>query len=140
MTHRSPDQQSAGTSAGIWVTRSTVSGSQLTSVCGSDNRVINTNQPEDVSDDAALAEARRDLATQLAEIRKLLLENRDPARVTDREDAIEAVTALHAELGEQVMADRKTLRQRVKAVAGALRPVADIIGGIAALEAVVRGL
>jgi hypothetical protein len=140
MTPHPPEQQSTGTGAGISVTGSTVSGSQLTAVSGDSNRMVITNQPGGASDDAALAAAQRDLSTQLAGIRGLLLEHHDPARATDREDAIEAVTALQADLGKPMITDRKTLRQRIKALVGALRPVADIVGGIAALEAIVRGL
>jgi hypothetical protein len=140
MTPHSPEQQNTGAGAGISVTGSTVSGSQLTAVSGDSNRVVTTNQPDGKSDNAALAAAQRELSTQLAGIRELLLEHHDPARAADREDAIEAVTALQADLGKPVITDRKTLRQRIKAVTGALQPVADIIGGIAALEAIVRGL
>lgn len=140
MIHQSPEQQATGTGARISVTGSTVSGSQLTAVSGDGNRVVTTNQPQGTKDDAALAAAQLELSTQLAGIRELLLEHHDPARATDREDAIEAVTALQADLGKPVITDRKTLRQRIKALAGALQPVAEIVGGIAALEAIVRGL
>jgi len=92
------------------------------------------------SDDAALAAAQLQLSTQLAGIRELLLEHHDPVRATDREDAIEAVTALQADLGTPTIADRKTLRQRLKALLGILRPVADVMGGIAALESIMRGM
>jgi hypothetical protein len=52
----------------------------------------------------------------------------------------DATTNGQADLGKPVIPDRKTLRQRINSVTGALQPVADIIGGIAALEAIVRGL
>lgn len=140
MTSQPPEQQNTGIGAGISVTGSTISGSQLTAVSGHSNRVVTTNQPEGTNDDAALAAAQLELSSQLAGIRELLLEHHDPAAVTDREDAIEAVTALQADIGKQVITDRRTLRQRIKALVGALRPVAEIVGGIAALEAIVRGL
>lgn len=140
MTPQPPEQQNTGTGAGISVTGSTISGSQLTAVSGHSNRVVTTNQPEGTNDDSALTAAQLKLSTQLAGIRELLLEHHDPARATDREDAIEAVTALQADIGKQVITDRRTLRQRIKALVGALRPVAEIVGGIAALEAIVRGL
>ena len=140
MIPHSPERQNTGTGAGISVTGSTISGSQLTAVSGDGNRVVTTNQPEGTGDNAALAAAQLELSTQLAGIREVLLDHHDPATATDREDAIEAVTALQADLGKPVIPDRKTLRQRIKSVTGALQPVADIIGGIAALEAIVRGL
>lgn len=140
MIPHSHERQNTGTGAGISVTGSTISGSQLTAVSGDGNRVVTTNQPEGTGDNAALAAAQLELSTQLAAIREVLLDHHDPARATDREDAIEAVTALQADLGKPVIPDRKTLRQRIKSVTGALQPVADIIGGIAALEAIVRGL
>jgi hypothetical protein len=140
MTPQSPEQQDTGTGARISVTGSTISGSQLTAVSGDGNRVVTTNQPEGARDDAALAAARLELSTQLAGIRELLLDHHDPARATDREDAIEAVTTMQADLGKPVITDTKTLRQRIKALVGALQPVAEIVGGIAALEAIGRGL
>ena len=139
MASHSP-KRSTGTGAGNSVTGSTVLNSQLTAVSGDSNRVVATNQPQGASDDAALAAAQRELSTLLAGIREHLLERPDPAGATDREDAIEAVEALQADLAKPVINDRKTLRQRTKAVLGALKPFADIIGTIAALEAIVRGL
>jgi hypothetical protein len=140
MTNQSPEQQSTGTGARISVTGSTVSGSQLTAVSGDGNWMVTTNQPQGTKYDAALAAAQLELSNRLAGIREVLLEHRDPALATDRDDAMEAVTALQADLGKPVITDRKTLRQRIKALVGALRPVAEIVGGIAALEAIARGL
>jgi hypothetical protein len=140
MTSKSPEQRDVGIGAGISVTGSTVSGSQLTAVSGERNWVKTTNQPEGASDDGTLAAVQVELSTRLAGIRELLLEHRDPARATDREDALEAVAALQVDLGKPEITDRKTLRRRIKAVVGALLPVAEIVGGIAALEAIVRGL
>ena len=140
MTPQPREQQNTDTSAGISVTGSTVSGSQLTAVSGDNNRMVTTNQPGGTNDDAVLAAAQLELSTQLAAIRKLLLEHHDWSKATDREDAIEAVTALQVDISKQVTTDRKTLRQRIKAVVGALQPIAEIAGGIAALEAIVRGL
>lgn len=140
MTPQPREQQNTDTGAGISVTGSTVSGSQLTAVSGDNNRMVTTNQPGGTNDDAVLAAAQLELSTQLAGIRKLLLEHHDWSKVTDREDAIEAVTALQVDISKQVITDRKTLRQRIKAVVRALQQIAEIAGGIAALEAIVRGL
>lgn len=140
MASHSPERQNRSAGAGISVTRSIISNTIQAAVEGRDNQVVNISHQEGMSDDVVLAAARQELRNQLTGIRKALLEHQDLARETDREDAIEAVSALHADLGAEVIADRKTLRQRIKALAGALQPVADIIGGIAALEAIVRGL
>jgi hypothetical protein len=141
MTPPPPEQPHASSGAGNLVTGSTISGSPLTAVSGDSNRVVITNQPTTgISDDAVLAALRAGLSAELAEIRELLLKHHDPARATDREDAIEAVTALQTDLAKPELSDRKTLRQRIKGLIGTLKSVAEIIGGIAALEAIVRGL
>jgi hypothetical protein len=140
MSPHSPERRNTGTGAGNSVTGSTISDSQLIAVSGDSNQVTSTNQPVGMSDDAALAAAQSKLSPQLARIRKLLLEYRDPARAADRDDAIEAVTALQADLGKPAITSSKTLRQRIKALIGALQPVAEVIGGIAALETIVRGM
>jgi len=140
MSSHQPRQQNTGSSAEILVTGSVVSGSQISAVSGEGNRTVITNQPGGAPDDASLVAVQRHLSAQLSGIRQQLLEIDLAARATDREDALEAVTELQADLGKPVIADRKTLRKRMKALVGALRPVADIVGGIAALEAIVRGL
>jgi len=140
MTPPSPEQQHASTGAVNSVTGSTISGSPMTAVSGDSNQALITNQPTGMSDDAALAAMRLGLGTQLGGILKLLLEDNDPARAADREDAIEAVTALQNDLDKPELSDRKKLRQRIKGLIGPLKSVADIIGGIAALEAIVHGL
>jgi hypothetical protein len=138
VTPHQPGQQNSVTGAGIVVVGGVISDSPMTVVSG-DSNVI-TNQPGRTSDDAVLAAAQRELSTELARIRKALLEDDDKARAAHREEAIEAVSALQTDLGEPAVVDHKTLRTRINALLEALQPVAGIIGGIAALEAIVRGL
>jgi hypothetical protein len=140
MTPPSPERPNASARAENSVIGSTLSNSPQTAVSGDSNWVVITNQPGGAAGDAALAAVRLGLSAQLAEIRELLLKQHDPAMATHREDAIEEVTALQADLGKPALRDQKTLRKRIKAVLGALQPFADIIAGIAALEAIVRGL
>ncbi len=83
------------------------------------------------------------LRNELTRIRRLLEEDHDPARAVDRDDAIEAVTILEAEfLGAQDSSpgDPKGFRRRVKELIGVLAPVAEIVGGVAALQAILLHL
>jgi hypothetical protein len=84
----------------------------------------------------------KDLETQLAEVRSRLDGIQDPRFSTDRDDALDAVTALQTDLPR--MGDEpgtsKRLRQRVKELLGALAPVAEIIGGVAALQGILQHL
>ena len=84
------------------------------------------------------------LRAELARLRVLLEEVHDPAiSADDRDDAIGAVRALETEAASAVdsgQADPKGFRWRVKALIGILAPVADIVGGVAALEMILRHL
>jgi hypothetical protein len=139
MIHNSSGQQGDGSRAEISLSGSIVSGSAITAQNGSGNRAVIRNREEITGEDLALVAARQELGARLTVMKKALQDNHDPARATDREDAIEAVTAVHADLDKGMVADQKTLRQRVKALIGLLQPVADIIGGVAALETIARG-
>jgi hypothetical protein len=82
-----------------------------------------------------------ELREQLNEARRLLLENRDPGRAADREDAIAEIDSLDAELSEQREdRDAGKLRRRLKKLIGTLMPVTDIIGGFAAFLEIINDL
>lgn len=76
------------------------------------------------------------LGNELARIRQLL----EPLASTDRDDAMDAVTSLEADLPEMTGGTPGTLRRRLKGLLGALDPVVKIIGGVATLEEIVRHL
>jgi hypothetical protein len=82
-----------------------------------------------------------ELREQLSEVRRLLVENRDPGRAADREDAIAEIDSLDGELSDQREdRDAGKLRRRLKRLVGTLIPVADIIGGTAALLEIINDL
>jgi hypothetical protein len=76
------------------------------------------------------------LGSELARIRQLL----EPLASTDRDDAMDAVASLEADLPEMAGGTPGTLRRRLKGLLGALDPVVKIIGGVATLEEIVRHL
>jgi hypothetical protein len=76
------------------------------------------------------------LGSELARIRRLL----EPLASTDRDDAMDAVTSLEADLPEMAGGIPGPLRRRLKGLLGALDPVVKIIGGVATLEEIVRHL
>ena len=76
------------------------------------------------------------LGSELARIRLLL----EPVVSTDRDDAMDAVTSLEADLPEMAGGKPDTLRRRLKGLLGALDPVVKIIGGVATLEEILRHL
>jgi hypothetical protein len=76
------------------------------------------------------------LGGELARIRRLL----EPLASTDRDDAMDAVTSLEADLPEMAGGTPGTLRRRLKGLLGALDPVVKIIGGVATLEEILRHL
>lgn len=84
------------------------------------------------------------LQAELARIRVLLEGVHDPEVSTnDRDDAIDAVLALETvatSAQNSGQADPKGFRIRVKALIGVLAPVAEIIGGVAALQAIAQHL
>jgi len=76
------------------------------------------------------------LGSELARIRRLL----EPVASTDRDDAMDAVASLEADLPEMAGSDPATLRRRLKSLLGALDPVVKIIGGAATLQEILRHL
>ena len=76
------------------------------------------------------------LGSELARIRQLL----EPLASTDRDDAMDAVASLEADLPEMAGGTPGTLRRRLKGLLGALDPVVKIIGGVATLEEILRHL
>jgi len=76
------------------------------------------------------------LGSELARIRRLL----EPLASTDRDDAMDAITSLEADLPEMAGGTPGPLRRRLKGLLGALDPVVKIIGGVATLEEIVRHL
>jgi hypothetical protein len=88
-----------------------------------------------------LADGRPDrwlevLGSELARIRQLL----EPLASTDRDDAMDAVTSLEADLPEMAGGTPGPLRRRLKGLLGALDPVVKIIGSVATLEEILRHL
>ncbi|HEV2933509.1 MAG TPA: hypothetical protein VGY96_10280, partial [Streptosporangiaceae bacterium] len=81
-----------------------------------------------------------DLEKELAQIRRRLEADRGSSvAVVDRDDAIASVKAAQAEASAADSASpeaRRSMRLRVKSLIGILAPVAEIIGGVAALEAI----
>jgi len=75
-------------------------------------------------------------ATPSLTIRRLL----EPLASTDRDDELDAITSLEADLPEMAGGTPGPLRRRLKGLLGALDPVVKIIGGVATLEEIVRHL
>ena|SRR5712692_3689844 len=131
-------QYTVGT--GNIITGGTVTKSPMTNVGGRQNRVDVTN--------ALGADLQQpwfpQLRDELARIRPLLEGDHDPAiSADDRDDAIDAVRALQTEVAgaqDSGEADPKGFRWRVKALIRVLEPVAGIIGGVAAFEAILQNL
>ena len=76
------------------------------------------------------------LGSELVRIRRLL----EPLASTDRDDAMDAITSLEADLPEMAGGTPGRLRRRLKGLLGALDPVVKIIGGVATLEEILRHL
>lgn len=92
---------------------------------------------------AEIQDPRRALEAELARIRLTLQADDGAADAGDRDDAIDAVDCLQRVLPDMDEDDpnsRKTFRRRIRALIGVLAPVAEIIGGVAALEAIVQHL
>lgn len=120
------------------ITAGTFTHSQVINQSGDHNNAANTIARRN----DALNPLVQDLETQLAEVRARLDSIQDSRFSTDRDDALDAVTALETDLPR--MGDgpdtSKRLRQRVKELLGVLAPVADIIGGVAALQGILQHL
>jgi hypothetical protein len=83
------------------------------------------------------------LDAELARIRLRLQDDEGPAASDDRDDAADAVDDLQRILPdmEKGSADsQRKLRRRIRELIGVLAPVAEIIGGVAALEAILQHL
>lgn len=84
------------------------------------------------------------LAKELARIRRQLEEDRsNSVAAVDRQDAIESVIAAEEAMSHTATgssAAPQSMRLRIKGLIGILAPVAEIIGGVAALEAIVQHL
>lgn len=92
---------------------------------------------------AEILDPRRALEAELARIRLSLQADDGAVAADDRDDAIDAVDCLQLVLPDMDEDDpdsRKTFRRRIRALIGVLAPVAEIIGGVAALEAIVQHL
>ncbi len=131
-------QYSVGT--GNIIAGGTVTNSPMTNVGGEQNRVDITNALSADPHQLWLPQLRG----ELARIRLLLEGDHDPAiSADDHDDAINAVRALQTEAAgaqDGGKADPKGFRWRVKALINVLEPVAGIIGGVAALEAILQHL
>ena len=93
---------------------------------------------------AQSADPWEQLQRELTKIRQRLERDSDPTVAPDdHDDALEAVTALKDDLPGLRKNDpdtRRRLKQRVKALIGMLAPVAEIVGGVAALQAICQHL
>jgi hypothetical protein len=121
------------------ITGGTVTNSPITNLGGERSRADVTNAPS--SDQPPWLPRLRD---ELARIGFSLEVDHDPAiSVDDRDDAAETVRALQAEVADAQasgQADVRSFRRRVRELIGVLAPVAEVIGGVAALEAIARHL
>jgi Family of unknown function (DUF5955) len=83
----------------------------------------------------------RQLQDELARMRECLAGVRAPAE--DHEDAMEALVELQDEVAQDPDPDQgglRRLRKRVRQLIGVLTPVAEVVGGVAALEEICRHL
>lgn len=83
----------------------------------------------------------RQLQDELARMRGCLAGAQ--ARTDDHEDAMEALVELQDEVAQDPDPDQRglrSLRKRVRQLIGVLAPVAEVIGGVAALEEICRHL
>ena len=117
------------------ITTGTFTDSQVVSVSGSNNKVTT-----DVSDNSVALDPWGNLEKELARIRRRLEADRGSSvAVVDRDDAMASVKAAQAEASAADSTSpeaRRSMRLRVKSLIGILAPVAEIIGGVAALEAI----
>lgn len=117
------------------ITTGTFTGSPVVSVSGRNNTVTTH-----VSDNSVALDPWGNLEKELARIRRRLEADRGSSvAVVDRDDAIASVKAAQAEASAADSTSpegRRGMRLRVKALVGILVPVAEIIGGVAGLEAI----
>jgi hypothetical protein len=105
------------------ITTGTFTDSPVVSVSGSNNKVTT-----DVSDNSVALDPWR-----------LEADRGSSVAVVDRDDAMASVKAAQAEASAADSTSpeaRRSIRLRIKGLIGILAPVAEIIGGVAALEAI----
>jgi len=113
---------------------------------GDNNQINNAHGEEILQENASTVmpaggqDAWEQLAEVLARIRQRLEEDRSNCvAAVDREDALGSVADAEDELTSTETRSpeaRRSMRLRVKSLIGILAPVAEIIGGVAALEAI----
>ena len=117
------------------ITAGTFTDSQVVSVSGSQNTAT-----VHVSDSSVALDPWGHLEKELARIRRRLEEDRSSSvAVADRDDAIESVKAAQGAISatdSTTPEARRSIRLRIKGLIGILAPVAEIIGGVAALEVI----
>ena len=142
MTDRTRRSEHNITGSGIIITGGTIINSPVTSTSGA-------RSPVTVGIPASAGPWPGLLAEELARIRQLLEQDDDPGRAIDRGDALGAVAALQADVpgtqggmsgGQDGAREPGNLRRRVKELIGVLAPVAEVIGGVAALQEIVTHL
>lgn len=113
---------------------------QINNARGKGNRQVNTRHEVRVGG----PDPWEPLATELARIRRKLAEDRGGSvDAVDLDDAVRSVIAAEGEVsgtGDRGPDARQSMRLRIKGLIGILAPVAEIIGGVAALEAIVPHL
>jgi hypothetical protein len=128
-----PDRNVIGGSGNI--TSGTFTDSQVVSVSGSHNMATVS-----VSDSSVALDPWGQLEKELARIRRRLEEDRsNSVAAVDRDDAIASVKDAQDEASAADSTNpeaRRSMRLRLKALVGILVPVAEIIGGVAGLEAI----
>jgi hypothetical protein len=123
---RASEQRNTTGGGGIIITGGTFSGSSVTAVSGSGNSAV-----------------VQSLTGELARIGQLLHaaapgENQDLIRA--RAEVAKLQDELAADNRDQARPQTASLRQRVTALIAVLAPVAEVIGGVAALQAIVAHL
>jgi len=117
----------------------TFTDSQVVSVSGSQNTAA-----VHVSDSSVTMDPWGTLDRELARIRQRLEADRsNSVALVDRDDAIESVIATQGEISVADRANpeaRRSMRLRIKGLIGIMAPVAEIIGGVAGLEAICQHL
>jgi len=98
---------------------------------------VRVSAPSSAEEQHPVLEQLRD---ELERIRLLLANAQNQTAIADRDDAMESIVAVQGVVASQGAGDSKGLRMRVKGLIGVLLPVADIIGGVAALQAICQHL
>jgi hypothetical protein len=117
------------------ITTGTFTDSQVVSVSGSQNTATVRVTDSSAAPDPWLER----LEEELARIRVLLESEHGAVDVADREDALDAVTALQSDLpgiAASGSGASGTLRRRLRGLLGALDPVVKIIGTVATVQGI----